>query len=50
MRRIVSAPLPPHYRSFRIVLALILIAALAGVAWWIAQPGVLTGLLRFLRR
>ncbi|MGH3696357.1 MAG: hypothetical protein ACRDRX_20585 [Pseudonocardiaceae bacterium] len=43
-----SAPLPPHYRSFRIVLVLVLVVALAGVAWWIAQPGMLDGIFRFL--
>jgi hypothetical protein len=39
---------PPHYLSFRIVLVLVLVAALAGVAWWIAQPQVWSALLRFL--
>lgn len=43
-----SAPLPPHYRSFRIVLVLVLVAALAGGAWWIAQPGMLDEIFRFL--
>ena len=43
-----STPLPPHYRSFRIVLVLILIGALAGVTWWIMRPGVLAEILRYL--
>ena len=43
-----STPLPPHYRSFRIVLVLILMGALAGVAWWIMKPGVLDEILHFL--
>jgi hypothetical protein len=42
-------PVPPHYRSFRIVLVLVLIAALAATAWWLAQPDVLGEILRFLR-
>lgn len=40
--------MPPHYLSFRIVLVLVLVAALAGAAWWIAQPQVWSTLLRFL--
>ena len=42
-------PVPPHYLSFRIVLILVLMGALAGAAWWIAQPAVLSEILRFLR-
>jgi hypothetical protein len=44
-----STPPPPHYRSFRIVLVLILMGALAGVAWWITKPGVWAEILRYLR-
>lgn len=40
--------MPPHYLSFRIVLVLVLMGALAGVAWWIAQPAVLGEILHFL--
>ncbi|HEV7829711.1 MAG TPA: hypothetical protein VGP04_12840 [Pseudonocardiaceae bacterium] len=43
-----SAPLPPHYRSFRIALVIVLVGALAGAAWWFAQPGVVHELLRLL--
>jgi hypothetical protein len=42
-------PVPPHYLSFRIVLVLVLMGALAGAAWWIAQPAVLGEILRFLK-
>ncbi|MDQ4009414.1 MAG: hypothetical protein M3228_01625 [Actinomycetota bacterium] len=42
-------PVPAHYLSFRVVLALVLIAALAGAVWWIAQPEVWREVLRFLR-
>ncbi|HEX8932987.1 MAG TPA: hypothetical protein VF788_02070 [Pseudonocardiaceae bacterium] len=44
-----SAPLPPHYRSFRIVLVIVLVGALTGAVWWIAQPGVVDEILRLLR-
>ncbi len=40
--------MPPHYRAVRIVLLLVLVGALAGVAWWIAQPQVWSEVLRFL--
>lgn len=42
-------PVPPQYQAFRIVLVLVLMGALAGAVWWIAQPGVLGEILRFLR-
>ena len=41
-------PVPPHYQSFRIVLVLVLMGALAGAVWWIAQPESLGEILRFL--
>ncbi len=41
-------PVPPHYLSFRIVLVLVLVGALAGAVWWIAQPEVLGEIRRFL--
>ncbi len=44
-----SAPLPPHYRSFRIVLVMVLVGALAGAAWWIAQPGVVEEIFRLVQ-
>ncbi len=40
--------MPPHYLVFRIVLVLVLMAALAAAAWWIAQPAVLGKILGFL--
>jgi len=39
---------PPHYLSFRIVLVVVLIAALAGGTWWVAQREVWTEVIRFL--
>jgi hypothetical protein len=39
---------PPHYLSFRIVLVLVLLGALAGAVWWIAQSTVLGEILHFL--
>jgi len=45
----VSSPsIPPHYLAFRIVLVVVLLAALAGAAWWVAQPDVLAEILTFL--
>jgi hypothetical protein len=44
----VSDPVPAHYLLFRIVLVLVLLAALAGAVWWIAQPQVWRAVLRFL--
>lgn len=41
-------PVPPHYQSFRIVLVLVSMGALAAAVWWIAQPGVLGEIRRFL--
>ncbi len=41
-------PVPPHYLSFRLVLVLVLVAALAAAVWWIAQPEVWSEILRFL--
>jgi hypothetical protein len=38
---------PPHYLSFRIALVLVLIGALAGGAWWVAQPEVWAEVIRF---
>lgn len=43
------APVPPHYFSFRIVLVLVLLAALTSATWWIAQPGVVDEILRLLQ-
>lgn len=40
--------MPPHYLSFRIVLVLVLMGALASAVWWIAQPAVLNEILHFL--
>lgn len=42
-------PVPAHYSSFRIVLVLVLMGALASAVWWITQPEVLNEILRFLR-
>jgi hypothetical protein len=39
---------PPHYLSFRIMLVLVLLAALASTAWWIAQPAMLDEIRHFL--
>lgn len=41
-------PGPPQYLSFRIALVVVLMGALAGAVWWIAQPEVLGEILRFL--
>ncbi len=40
--------MPPHYQSFRIVLVLVLMGALAGAVWWIVQPEVLSEVRWFL--
>ena len=40
--------MPPHYLAFRLVLVLVLLGALAGAVWWIAQPQVLGKILGFL--
>ena len=40
--------MPPHYLSFRVVLVLVLMGALVGAVWWIAQPAVLSEILHFL--
>ena len=41
--------MPAHYLSFRIVLVFVLMGALAGAVWWLAQPEVLDEIFRFLR-
>ncbi|MGI9004309.1 MAG: hypothetical protein ACR2GH_22105 [Pseudonocardia sp.] len=43
-----STPIPPHYLGFRIVLVVVLLAALAGAAWWVVRPEVLAEILTFL--
>jgi hypothetical protein len=44
----VKTPVPPQYLSFRIALVVVLMGALAGAVWWVAQPAVLGEILRFL--
>jgi hypothetical protein len=44
----VKTPVPPHYLVFRLVLVLVLMAALADAVWWIMQPAVLSKILGFL--
>jgi uncharacterized membrane protein len=44
----VKEPVPRNYLSVRIMLVLVLMGALAGAVWWIAQPEVLGGIRRFL--
>jgi len=44
----VRSPVPPHYLSFRIVLVVVLIGALAGGTWWVVQREVWTEVIRFL--
>ncbi len=39
---------PPHYLAFRISLVLLLLAALAATAFWIARTDVLGEILAFL--
>lgn len=46
--RAVRPPVPPHYLSFRIVLVVVLIGALAGGTWWVVQREVWTEVIRFL--
>lgn len=40
--------MPPHYLSFRIMLVVVLVGALAGGTWWVARPDVWTEVIRFL--
>ena len=42
-----TAP-PPHYTAFRILLAAVALAVLAGAAWTVLDPSVLAALLAFL--
>lgn len=40
-----SLPVPTHYTAYRVLLVVVLLAALWGLGWWLAQPAVLNPLL-----
>lgn len=40
---------PPHYRAFRLTLAVVVLAAVALGVWWTTRPEVLGWILTFLR-
>lgn len=39
---------PPHYRAFRVTLAVVLVGVLALAVWWIIDARVLVSVLAFL--